>query len=47
MSHSMATIIISDLHNRVDWVEPALSSPLLKPYDNVIFLGDYSVLRNI
>ncbi|PWB49313.1 MAG: hypothetical protein C3F06_14275 [Candidatus Methanoperedenaceae archaeon] len=35
----MATIIISDLHNRVDWVEPALS--LLKPYDNVIFLGDY------
>ncbi|CAG0951965.1 hypothetical protein METP3_00267 [Methanosarcinales archaeon] len=37
----MATIIISDLHNRVDWVESALSSPLLKPYDNVIFLGDY------
>lgn len=35
----MATIIISDLHNRVDWVEPALL--LLKPYDNVIFLGDY------
>lgn len=37
----MATLIIPDLHNRIDWVEPALSSPLLKPYDNVIFLGDY------
>ncbi len=37
----MKTIIISDLHNRVDWVEHALSSLLLKPYDNVIFLGDY------
>jgi len=34
----MKTIIISDLHNRVDWVELTLS--LLK-YDNVVFLGDY------
>ncbi|MDD5453880.1 MAG: metallophosphoesterase [Candidatus Ratteibacteria bacterium] len=34
----MKTIIISDLHNRVDWVEPALSS---LQYDKVIFLGDY------
>jgi len=34
----MKTIIISDLHNRVDWVEPTLS--LLK-YNNVVFLGDY------
>ena len=34
----MRTIIISDLHNRVDWVEPALSS---LQYDKVIFLGDY------
>jgi len=37
----MKTIIISDLHNRVDWVEIALSSPVLKPYNRVIFLGDY------
>lgn len=37
----MKTIIISDLHNRVDWVEPALSSSLLKPYDRAVFLGDY------
>lgn len=37
----MKTIIISDLHNRVDWIEDALSSPLLQPYDNIIFLGDY------
>lgn len=37
----MKAIIISDLHNRVDWVESALSSSLLKPYDRVVFLGDY------
>ena len=37
----MKTIIISDLHNRVDIVEPVLSSPALQPYDNVIFLEDY------
>jgi len=37
----MKTIIIPDLHNRVDFVEPALSSPVLQPYDNVVFLGDY------
>jgi predicted phosphodiesterase len=37
----MKTIIISDLHNRVDWIEDALLSPLLQPYDKVIFLGDY------
>lgn len=35
------SIIISDLHNRVDWIEDALLSPLLQPYNNVIFLGDY------
>lgn len=34
----MRTIIISDLHNRVDWVEPILST---LEYDNVVFLGDY------
>jgi len=34
----MKTIIVSDLHNRVDWVEPVLSSI---QYDRVIFLGDY------
>ena len=34
----MRTLIISDLHNRIDWVEPALSS---LQYDKVIFLGDY------
>ena len=37
----MKTIIISDLHNRSYWVEDALSSSLLQPYDRVIFLGDY------
>lgn len=37
----MKTIIIPDLHNRVDLVEPALSSPALQPYNNVVFLGDY------
>jgi hypothetical protein len=37
----MKTIIIPDLHNRVDFVELALLSPILQPYDNVIFLGDY------
>lgn len=34
----MKTIIISDLHNRVEWIEPYLST--IK-YDKVIFLGDY------
>jgi predicted MPP superfamily phosphohydrolase len=34
----MKTIIISDLHNRVDWVESTLSS---LNYDRVVFLGDY------
>lgn len=37
----MRTIIISDLHNRTYWVEEALSSSLLQPYDRVVFLGDY------
>ena len=37
----MKTIIIPDLHNRVDFVELALSSPVLRPYDNVVFLADY------
>jgi len=37
----MKTIIISDLHNRVSWVEKALASSSLQPYDKVIFLGDY------
>lgn len=37
----MKTIIIPDLHNRLEFVEPALISPALQPYDNVIFLGDY------
>ena len=34
----MRTVIISDLHNRVNWVEPVLSS---LDFDKVIFLGDY------
>jgi len=38
---NMKTIIIPDLHNRVNLVEPVLSSPLLQPYNKVIFLGDY------
>lgn len=37
----MRTIIISDLHNRIYWIENVLSSSLLQPYDRVIFLGDY------
>jgi len=37
----MRTIIISDIHNRIYWIEEALSSPLLQPYDRVVFLGDY------
>jgi hypothetical protein len=37
----MKTIIIPDIHNRFDFVELALSSPALLPYDNVVFLGDY------
>lgn len=37
----MKTIIISDIHNRFYWIEEALSSHLLRPYDRVIFLGDY------
>lgn len=34
----MKTIVISDLHNRVEWVEPYLSTI---EYDRVVFLGDY------
>jgi hypothetical protein len=34
----MKTIIISDVHNRVYWIENALSE---LQYDNVVFLGDY------
>lgn len=37
----MKTIVIPDLHNRVDFVELALLSPILQPYDRVVFLGDY------
>lgn len=37
----MKTIIISDLHNRTYWIERALTSPILQPYDMVVFLGDY------
>lgn len=34
----MTTIVIPDLHNKVDWVEKWLSG---QKYDKVIFLGDY------
>ncbi len=37
----MKTIIIPDIHNRVDFIELALLSPVLQPYDNIVFLGDY------
>jgi predicted MPP superfamily phosphohydrolase len=38
----MTTIIISDLHNRVGWIEPALKKLKdLYNYDEVVFLGDY------
>ena len=35
----MKAIIIGDVHDRVDWVEPFLKTQ--EPYDKVIFLGDY------
>lgn len=38
---NMKTIIIPDLHNRVNWIEQTLSSPILKPYDMIVYLGDY------
>jgi len=31
-------LVISDIHNRVDWIEPFLAK---QNYDKVIFLGDY------
>jgi len=34
----MKTLIIPDIHNRVDWIEPFLIS---QKYDKVVFLGDY------
>ena len=34
----MKTIVIGDIHNHVDWIEPFLES---YPHDSVIFLGDY------
>jgi len=34
----MRTVIISDLHNRVDWIESTLS---ILDFDKVVFLGDY------
>lgn len=38
----MKTLVISDLHNHVDWVEPALMEYLIQyQYDEVVFLGDY------
>jgi len=41
LDKNMKTIIIPDLHNRTYWVEQALASPILQPYDRVVFLGDY------
>ena len=38
----MTTIIISDLHNKVIWIEPGLEKLKEKyNYDEVVFLGDY------
>jgi hypothetical protein len=38
----MTTIIISDIHNKVRWIEPALEKLKEKyAYDEVVFLGDY------
>jgi hypothetical protein len=34
----MRSIVISDLHQRHDWVEPYLAA---QTYDEVVFLGDY------
>lgn len=38
----MTTLVISDIHNKIHWIEPALL--VLKEkydYDEVVFLGDY------
>lgn len=38
----MTTIVISDIHNHVRWIEPALKKlKELIGYDEVVFLGDY------
>jgi len=34
----MRTLVIPDIHNHIDWIEPFLK---LVPHDNVVFLGDY------
>lgn len=34
----MKTIVIPDLHHRIDWVQPFLAET---KYDEVVFLGDY------
>jgi len=34
------TIVISDIHNRVDWIEPYIQS-LNGNYDEIVLLGDY------
>jgi len=38
IDYHMRTIVIADLHNRVDWIEAFLKKQI---YDFVIFLGDY------
>lgn len=38
----MTTIIISDIHNRVNWIEKGLTKlKEIYNYDEVVFLGDY------
>lgn len=38
----MTTIVISDIHNSVDWIESTLAELYTKyTYDEVVFLGDY------
>ncbi len=34
----MKTLIVSDIHNRTEWIEPFLAR---EPHDEVVFLGDY------
>lgn len=36
----MNILLISDIHNRIDWIRPCLTD-LKGKYDKVVFLGDY------
>ncbi len=35
----MKTLVISDIHHRIGWIEPCLKE--LGPFDEIVYLGDY------